>query len=358
MVDTCISLSVNSTNDRDEGSEDPPAKRTEQVYDNLVSTIGNTPLIALHRCFPNVPFNLFAKLEAVNPGGSAKDRSAWGMLKHALDTGELHAGGTVIESSSGNMAIGIAQACCSLDLHFICVVDANTTMQHLKILRAYGAEIIVIANPDPVTGEFLHARLNRVKELMRDRPNAIWLNQYANEHNTHSHIQTMAEIVRALNGAVDCVLCPVSTCGTIGGCQEYIRQMRLDVTLVAVDAVGSVIFGGEVHRRLLPGHGSAIRPPLADYLHTKRIVYVTDEDCVAGCRRLVRTEGILAGASSGGAVAAITQIWSEIRPKGHCVVILPDRGERYLDTVYSDSWVRDHFGAIPDIADPSCGDSK
>jgi N-(2-amino-2-carboxyethyl)-L-glutamate synthase len=284
-----------------------------------------------------------------NPGGSAKDRSAYSMIKNALETGALKHGGTVVESSSGNMAIGLAQACCRLGLRFISVVDVKTTQNNKEILRAYGAEVITVSEPDLATGEFLPARLACVQHLLRVIPDSFWPNQYASEHNARAHRQTMHEVVEALDGQVDYLFCPTSTCGTIRGCYEYARYHRLEVRLVAVDAVGSIIFGGQVRPRLLPGHGSAVRPGLADGLQVDRVVYVDDADCAAGCRHLVRTEGILAGASSGGAIAAIAKIQMELPPQSNCVVILHDRGERYIDTVYSDDWLRQHFGSIPTI---------
>jgi len=319
------------------------------VYDSVLSAIGNTALVAITRCFPQIPVHFFAKLEATNPGGSAKDRSAYSMIKRAVDAGILKPGGVVIESSSGNMAIGLAQACCYLGIRLICVLDPKATMQSRGILRAYGVEIITVSEPDPATGDYLPARLARVQQLLQEMPGSFWPNQYANEHNAQGHRQTMHEILESLDGQVDYVVCPTSTCGTILGCYEHAQEQRLNVKFVAVDAVGSVIFGGKRRRRLLPGHGSAVRPALADAVQVDRVVYVDDSDCVAGCRHLVKTEGILAGASSGGAIVAVARMSREIRSGSRCVIVLPDRGERYIDTVYSDEWVHQNLGGIPTL---------
>jgi cysteine synthase A len=156
----------------------------------------------------------------------------------------------------------------------------------------------------------------------------------------------MHEITTALHGKVDYLFCSTSTCGTIRGCTEYIRRERLKTRVFAVDAVGSVIFGGQKAPRLIPGHGSAVVPALYQPGTIDRCVHVTDLDCVIGCRRLVREEGILAGGSSGGVLMALHRVEKEIPDDSNCVLIFPDRGERYLETIYSDAWVEKNFGEV------------
>src|SRR5437016_12608868 len=142
----------------------PWERNHEAIMDGgILSTIGHTPLVRLTRVFPDSPFSLFAKLEGFNPGGSAKDRPALHILREAMRTGAIKPSTVVIESSSGNLGIGLAQACRYLGLRFICVVDPKATAQNIRILRAYGAQIDLVSKPDPVTGEFLHARINRVQ---------------------------------------------------------------------------------------------------------------------------------------------------------------------------------------------------
>lgn len=315
--------------------------------EGVLSAIGNTPLVRLTRVFDNIPFWLFAKLEGLNPGGSAKDRPALNILRQAMETGAIGPGTVVIESSSGNMGIGLAQVCRYLGLHFICVVDPKTTPQNIRILEAYGAEIDLVTEPDPISGEFLQARLNRVQSLLQIIEDSFWPNQYANQSNADAHYKTtMHEIATALNGEVDYLFCPTSTCGTLTGCAEYIRHHNLKTKIVAVDAVGSVIFGGQRAKRLIPGLGAAMRPPLCQPNLVDECVHVSDLDCVVGCRRLVRREAILAGGSSGGVLMAVSHFSQRVPPGATCVVIFPDRGERYLDTIYSDEWIREHFNDI------------
>ncbi|HEY6802270.1 MAG TPA: 2,3-diaminopropionate biosynthesis protein SbnA [Pyrinomonadaceae bacterium] len=316
------------------------------MREGILSLIGNTPLTKLTRVLDNSHFDLYAKLEAFNPGGSIKDRAAYSILKNAMEEGQIGPGTVIIESSSGNMGIGLAQACTYFGLRFICVVDPKTTQQNVALLKAYGAEVDVVREPDPVTKEFLHARIDRVRTLREAIPDSFWPNQYSNVYNAMAHRQTMCEIARDLDGKVDYLFCAASTCGTLRGCAEYVHDNNLSTTVVAVDAVGSVIFGGPAIKRLIPGHGAARRPELYTPDLAARSIHVTDLDCIIGCRRLLLKEAIMAGGSSGAVLMSLALIKEEIPEGANCVIILPDRGERYLDTIYSDQWVNDHFGDV------------
>ncbi len=314
---------------------------------SVIDAIGDTPLVRLSRLLPDAGFELFAKLEALNPGGSAKDRPARKILQDAIETGAIGPATVVIESSSGNMGVGLAQVCAYLGLRFICVVDPRAAPRNLQVLQAYGAEIERVEEPDPETGEFLQARLERVRQLLTEIEPSFWPNQYANRSNARAHYETtMREIVEELGGGLDYLFCPVSTCGTLRGCVEFLREQGLKTRVIAVDADGSLIFGERRKPRLIPGMGAGLRPQLCDPDLFDQCVHVSDLECVVGCRRLVQREAILAGGSSGGVVMAVDRLKSDIPRGASCVVILPDRGERYLETVYSDEWVRQHLGEI------------
>jgi len=316
------------------------------MNDSVLKAIGKTPLVRLSRVIPDLHFKLFAKLEGLNPGGSTKDRPAFNIIQHGIDTGRIESDTVVIESSSGNMGVGLAQACAYFGLRFICVIDPKTTTQNMNLLKAYGAEVDMVLEPDKTTGEYLQARLNRVKSLLDSMANTFWPNQYSHRYNPIAHHQTMHEIVTELNGEVDFFFCATSTCGTIRGCAEYVQRHKLGTRIFAVDAVGSVIFGGVNGKRLLPGHGSAVRPALYHPYLAEQCIHVTDLECVLGCRRLVRQEAILAGGSSGAVLMAVERMKDQIPRDATCAVIFADRGERYLDTIYSDTWVSEHFGDI------------
>jgi 2,3-diaminopropionate biosynthesis protein SbnA len=312
----------------------------------VLSAIGRTPLVRLDRLFPGAGFRLYAKLEALNPGGSSKDRPALAIVEAGLRSGAIGPETVIVESSSGNMGIGLAQACRYYGLRFICVVDPKASALNLKILEAYGAELEPVTEPDPATGEWLQARLARVQQLLRTIANSFWPNQYANLDNPGAHYRTtIDEVARALDENIDFLFVATSTCGTLRGCGEYVRDHRLPTRVVAVDAVGSLIFSDVQLPRLIPGLGAGMRPALCDPSLVERVVHVSDGECVAGCRLLVGREAILAGGSSGGVVAAVDRCRDSIPAGSVCVAILPDRGERYLDTIYDDGWVREHLGA-------------
>jgi 2,3-diaminopropionate biosynthesis protein SbnA len=324
-----------------------------EAHEGVLSAVGKTPLVRLRRIYPDIDFQLYAKLEALNPGGSIKDRPAREILLEAMRSGAVNRGTVIVESSSGNMGIGLAQACAYFGLRFICVVDAKASKQNIRILQVYGAEIDYVPEPDPETGEFLPARLKRVQQLLEQLDNGFWPNQYANEHNSGSHYRTtMQEVVTELGdqgNQVDFVFCATSTCGTVRGCGELVRERGLPTRVVAVDALGSLIFSNQKGPRYLPGMGAGLRPPLCDLRFIDETLLISDLECVSACRLLIRREGIFAGASSGGLIAAVGKIRDKIPAGATCVVILPDRGERYLDTVYSDEWVREHFGEGSDL---------
>lgn len=313
----------------------------------LLGTIGHTPLVPLRRLFEGAPCQVYGKLELMNPGGSSKDRPALFIMQEALRLGEVDSDTTIIESSSGNMAVSLAMICRYMGLRFICVVDPRTTETHLKLIRSLHGEIEMVTQPDPVSGDYLPARIARVKQLLLEIKNGYWTNQYGNPNNYLAHYHTtMPEITKALP-QIDYLFCGVSSCGTIRGCAEHIRELGLSTRIIAVDAVGSVIFGGPRGKRQLPGLGAAVAPSINRSELIDGIAYVTEQECVAACRELVRTESILAGASSGGVLSAIQamQHRNEIPKDAVCVAILPDRGDRYMDTVYNDEWVRRHIAA-------------
>lgn len=319
--------------------------------EGIQASIGNTPLVLLGRALPQFAGRLWGKLEYFNPAGSAKDRPAWNIVRSALEEGVIDLNTQVVESSSGNMAIGIAQACRYYGLSFHCVTDCRTSTQNIAILRAYGATVEVLSEPDPETGDLLTARLKRVKALVARSPNSFWTNQYANLKNPEAQSQIMEELFDQLGGVVDYVFCAVSSFGTLRGCAEFARERRMGTRFVAIDAIGSRVFGDGATRRLIPGLGSGIRSAIFDRELVDDVVLVSDEDCIRGCRRLIKREAIFAGGSSGGLLSAAEKYLPRIPPGANAVLVFPDRGDRYLDTVYSDEWVEQHFGRGVNWAD-------
>jgi cysteine synthase A len=314
----------------------------------ILGAIGGTPLVQLEKIFEPSHFDCFAKLEGLNPGGSAKDRPSVAIVERALQTGEINSDTLIIESSSGNTGIGLAQVCAYHGLRFCCLIDPKVTQQNVDILVAYGAEIEMIEHPDPKTGELLPAKLRRIDEILETVENSFWANQYENRENSGAHYRsTVKEILRDLDGdMLDYLFIATATCGTIRGCLDYLMDHGYPTKVIAVDALGSQIFSNRKHNRVIPGLGSAICPKLAPTDGVHKILHLNDIDCVVGCRRLARTEAILAGGSSGAVISAVDRMSDEIPEGSTVVVLLPDRGERYLDTIYSDEWVRENLGDI------------
>lgn len=311
---------------------------SDTVSESIISTIGNTPLVQLNKIFKHNKFNLFGKLEAANPAGSIKDRTSLFILQQALADGRIKKGDTVIESSSGNMAVGLAQACLYYGLKLIVVVDPKLNLHTEKILRTYGARIEKVAEPKE-DGGFLAARLTRVQYLLISIPNSFWSNQYGNKDNPLTHHKTMTEIMDSLEGELDYLFVATSTCGTLMGCADYIKENNLSTKIIAVDAVGSVLFGGPPLKRLIPGHGAGVPSQFLDTNKIYDYVYVDDVDCARGCWSLLENESILCGGSSGGMISAVKKYSKKIADGSNCALFLCDRGERYLDTIYNQEWL-------------------
>lgn len=313
------------------------------------SLIGDTPLIKLERTFSDQQFNLYAKLEQFNLGGSIKDRPALQIIKEALCTGKIKKGDTIIESSSGNMAIALAYICLRYGLNFIAVVDGRTTKTNVEIIKALGAKVEEVSKKDEKTNDLLKLRFKRVKKLLQEIPGSLWANQYTNENNYKSHYVTMNEIDRALNSKIDYLFVTASTCGTLRGCSEYIKQNNLNTKIIAVDAVGSVIFDGVSGERLIPGHGSSMRPAIYQDGIADEVIHVSDAECIAGCRLLLKEEALMVGGSSGAIICGLAKVKHSIPRNSNVVVVLADRGERYLDTIYNLEWVNKNLGGIPSL---------
>jgi 2,3-diaminopropionate biosynthesis protein SbnA len=323
--------------------------RSTAPCEGILDAVGDTPLVALRRYLGRGDVEMFIKLESANPGGSAKDRSAARMLDDALESGLVTSRTTVIESTSGNLGVGLAQACRFHGLALICVVDSRAHDTNVRTMRALGADVRIVTRPDPETGDLLAARLKLVAQLVATTPDAFWPDQYANASNPAAHADgTMREIDEALDGDLDFLFVATSTAGTLSGCSDYLRRHGRGTQLVAVDAVGSALFGGARGDRRLPGFGAGVETDLSRAATFDHLVRVSDLDCVVGCRRLVDREGVFAGASSGGVAVAIEQLAPQLASGGRCAAIFPDGGTGYLDTVYDDGWVERELGCPPD----------
>ncbi len=282
---------------------------------------------------------LFAKMECENPTGSAKDRAAYWILRGAIQRGEITSGTTVIESSSGNFAMSLASLCRELRIPFIPVLDANVNASTERALRLSCNRVEKVDKADDAGG-FLLTRLARVSELRAEIDDAYWPDQYKNMDGALGHYElTGAELVESLRH-IDYLFVGLGTGATIAGLSQRVAEASPGVTVIAVDVDGSVILGGEPRRRLIPGIGSSIRPPMVDKAIISDSAIISELDEVIGCHEFLREYGILAGGSTGCVYTAIKRHFDGYRGPPPVVAFLcADRGEPYLDTVYNPEWV-------------------
>lgn len=310
--------------------------KNEATYDSLLSCIGQTPIVQLQRLFPE--HRVLAKLEYMNPGGSMKDRPAKFIIERGLATGEINASTHLIESTSGNLGIALAMIAKIKGLKLTCVVDPKISPTNLKMIESYGANIEMVDEPDE-HGGYLMTRIQRVKTLLAETENAYWINQYANDLNWQAHYHGAGtEIIEAVKEPIDYFVAPVSTTGSIMGMSRKIKEHHPNAQIVAVDAKGSIIFGDTPCDRELPGIGASRVPEILNAAEIDDVIHIDDYQSALGCHQLVDQEGIFAGGSTGAIISAIQQLTQKVEPGATIVTILPDRGDRYLDLVYSEKW--------------------
>lgn len=297
--------------------------------------------------FTDQSITVVAKMELLNPGGSIKDRPALYMLQEGLKSGLIHKDSHIVESSSGNLAIALAMACKIYGLKFTAVIDPKIASANLQMLKLYKANIEMVSEKDQ-NGGYLKTRIDTVQRLCRQLPNAVWINQYANPNNWKSHYYGEAEeIINQIDRSIDYLVVGASTSGTIMGVSRRLKEKFPHLKVIAVDIVGSVLFGGHSGPREIPGIGASTIPALLSPDEIDDVIYVDDYESALGCRELLENEGIFAGGSSGSSISAIKKLIPTI-PSGSCVLtLLADRGDRYLDLVYDEEWFemikRRHF---------------
>lgn len=291
-----------------------------------------------------VGHHLHLKCEGLNLAGSIKLKAAAGMIDAAEDSGLLRPGHTLVESSSGNLGVALSMIAAHRGYRFVCVTDTRCTDPSVRMMRALGARVEVVSQP-AADGGLLGARLDRVRELCAADDSYVWLNQYANEGNWRAHYASTAPQILKQFPDLGLLFVGAGTTGTLMGCARFIRDEGLPVTVVAVDAVGSVTFGGESERRLIPGLGTSRRPEILDPSCVDDVVHVTEPDTIRACHRLA-AHGFLFGGSTGTVVAgALRWLARNGGSEGRtAVLIAPDLGERYLGSVYDENWLHTNYG--------------
>ncbi|MFF8827741.1 2,3-diaminopropionate biosynthesis protein SbnA [Streptomyces sp. NPDC015131] len=294
---------------------------------------------------PALDTSLYLKCEGFNFAGSIKLKAAASMIADAESRGVLTRDSVIVESSSGNLGVALSMIAADKGYRFLCVTDTRCNLVTRRLMEAMGAQVHIVTEPHPETG-FLGARLDHVRQLCASDDRHLWLNQHANPYNWLAHYRTTAPAIASHFPGLDVLFVGAGTTGTLMGCARYFKESGRPVTVVAVDSVGSVTFGGPPGLRMIPGLGAGVRPQLLDESFVDDVVHVPEVEAIRAAHRLA-TAGFLFGGSTGTVIAGASGWLAEHRPDGRAtaVAISPDLGERYLDSVYQTNWVSDIYGS-------------
>jgi cystathionine beta-synthase len=314
--------------------------------EDILGVIGNTPMVALKRLGRDVHPSIYAKLEFMNPGGSVKDRIAPFLVKVAESNGLLKEGGTIVEPTSGNTGVGLAMLASVRGYKVIFTMPDKVSDEKRSLLRAYGAKVIVAPTDVPLDSPEHY--VNVARRLSGEIPGAFMPNQYANPGNPEAHYATTGpEIWEQTEGRIDALVATVGTGGTISGAGRFLKEKNPLVSIVGVEPQGSIYhnekYGTDypLHTYRVEGIGEDFIPATYDPEIVNQIIQVSDKESFEMARRLIREEGILAGGSSGSAVAgALKFAMDQGKALSKIVVILPDTGRNYLSKAFNDDWLR------------------
>ncbi len=320
-----------------------------RVYDNILQTIGNTPLIRLNKVVADLPCTVYAKVETFNPGNSIKDRMALKMLEVAEKEGKIKPGGTIIEGTSGNTGMGLALAAITKGYKCVFATTDKQSKEKVDILKAHGAEVIVC--PTNVEPEDPRSYYQVARRLQQEIPNSWYVNQYDNLANRLAHYeQTGPEIWEQTEGKVTHLVVAAGTGGTVTGTGKYLKEMNPDVKVWAIDSYGSLLKKwfdtgeldmGEVHPYISEGFGEDFLPENFDRDALDHFEKVSDKDGAVMARKVTREEGIFVGYSGGSVIAGLRQMKDKLKKDDIVVVIFHDHGTRYVGKIYNDEWMLD-----------------
>lgn len=318
-------------------------------YNNILETIGNTPLVKLNTITKNVPGTILAKIETTNPGNSIKDRMAIKMIEDAEKSGKLKPGGTIIEGTSGNTGMGLAMAAIVKGYKCIFTTTDKQSKEKVDALRAFGAEVIVC--PTNVEPEDPRSYYSVSSRLEREVPNSWKPNQYDNLANSQAHYeQTGPEIWEQTEGKITHLVVGVGTGGTISGTGKYLKEKNPDIKIWGIDTYGSVfkkyketgIFDkDEIYPYITEGIGEDFLPANVNFDVIDLFEKVTDKDAALMTRDIARKEGIFVGNSAGAAIGGLIQLKDQLKPEDIVVVIFHDHGSRYMGKMYNEDWLRE-----------------
>ena len=323
-------------------------------HDDILGTIGDTPLVRINRLAAGLPCTVLAKLEYFNPGGSVKDRIGLSMIDAAVEAGDLGPGGTIIEGTSGNTGVGLALAAIARGYRCVFTTTDKQSPEKIALLRALGAEVIVC--PTAVAPEDPRSYYQVARRLAEEIPNSVYLNQYDNPANTEAHVQsTGPELWEQTDGRITHLIVGAGTGGTISGTAKYLKEQNPDIKVIGVDPYGSVYYKyfhtgefdeDEIYPYVTEGVGEDILAGNMDFSIVDDYVRVTDKESMLMTRRLCEEEGMFLGGSCGMAMAGALQ-WmeahrDELTGNDVVVIVMPDGGYRSLGKVYNDVWMQEH----------------
>jgi cystathionine beta-synthase len=320
-----------------------------KIYNNILETIGNTPMVKLNVITKDIKATILAKVETTNPGNSVKDRMAVKMVEDAEKSGLLKPGGTIIEGTSGNTGMGLALVAINKGYKLICVLNDKQSKEKMDILRAVGAEVVVCPTAVEPTDPRSYYSVSR--RLSTEIPNSWYVNQYDNLSNRQAHYeQTAPEVWDQTDGKITHFIVGVGTGGTISGVGRYLKEKNPNVKIWGIDTYGSVfkkyketgIFDeNEIYPYITEGIGEDVLPENVDFSIIDHFEKVTDKDAAVMTRRIAREEGIFVGNSAGAAIAGLLQMKDELKETDVVVVLFHDHGSRYIGKIFNDEWMKE-----------------
>ena len=323
--------------------------------ENILETIGNTPMVKLNKLTKDLPCLVLAKYETFNPGNSTKDRMAVKMIEDAEANGSLKPGGTIIEGTSGNTGMGLALAAIVKGYKMICVISDKQSKEKMDILRAVGSKVIVC--PTNVEPEDPKSYYSTSKRLAEETPNSWYVNQYDNPSNALAHYEsTGPEIWKQTDGKITHFVVGVGTGGTISGVGKYLKEQNPNVKIWGIDTYGSVFKKyhetgefdeNEIYPYITEGIGEDILPKNVDFSIIDGFTKVTDKDAAIYTQKLAKVEGMFLGNSAGAALKGILQLKEHFKKDDVVVVLFHDHGSRYVGKMFNDDWMRER-GFIED----------
>ncbi|WP_396141808.1 PLP-dependent cysteine synthase family protein [Flavobacterium sp.] len=326
-------------------------KQDIKAHDNVLSLIGNTPLIRLNKITESLPGNFYAKVEAFNPGHSTKDRIALYIIEEAERQGILSPGDTIIETTSGNTGFSLAMVSIIKGYNCILAVSSKSSKDKIDMLRSLGAKVYVC--PANVSADDERSYYNVAKRLHEETKGSIYINQYFNQLNIDAHYKTTGpEIWEQTNGKITHLIACSGTGGTISGAAKFLKEKNPNIRVLGVDAFGSVLKkyhetkefdADEIYPYRIEGLGKNLIPTATDFDLIDHFMKVTDEESAHTTREIVKREGLFVGYTSGAVMQAIKQYAEEgeFTEESNVIAIFPDHGSRYMSKVFSDDWMNE-----------------